>query len=121
MTMIWGTRGRTWGFRFLLDGGYRDPLGPYESAFAGIEDDVMAVQWVGDRVALRFSDPLRRTDAAGRRILHDFVLWGDLAPGVDSVEGGRLRVWPIVADAYSALWDGPLPSPEAVEAALKLP
>ena len=26
MSLIWATRGRTWGFRFLLNGGFADPL-----------------------------------------------------------------------------------------------
>ena len=25
MTLIWATRGRTWGFRFLRDGGFEEP------------------------------------------------------------------------------------------------
>ena len=42
MTLIWATRGRTWGFRFLRDGGLEDPLDTYEEAFAGIELDYLA-------------------------------------------------------------------------------
>ena len=39
VNLIWATRGRTWGFRFLLDGEYASPLATYESAFVGTEYD----------------------------------------------------------------------------------
>ena len=34
MSLIWATRGRTWGFRFLRDGGFPDPLPVYDLAFS---------------------------------------------------------------------------------------
>jgi len=39
MTFIWATRGRSWGFRFLRDGGYQDSLPVYEAALAALGDD----------------------------------------------------------------------------------
>ena len=32
--LIWATRGRSWGFRFLLNAGLPDPLADYERSFA---------------------------------------------------------------------------------------
>ncbi|GAA1034830.1 hypothetical protein GCM10009557_40650 [Virgisporangium ochraceum] len=112
MSLIWATRGRAWGFRFLLDGGYDDPLGEYEATFSGVGDEPEVCRRVGDRVALRFPDPLERRDAAGRVIPHDFVVSGPSAEGLDSVEDGLRRVWqqPGVADRFDRIWDGPPPA-----------
>jgi hypothetical protein len=52
--LIWATRGRSWGFRFLLDGGLADPLGAYEAAFSGLNDDPELWRRSVGRVPLRF-------------------------------------------------------------------
>ncbi|MCW5951065.1 MAG: hypothetical protein KIT69_02240 [Propionibacteriaceae bacterium] len=70
MNLIWATRGRSWGFRFLLDGGFADPLPTYEQAFAGLEDDRAVCRKAGGRLALRFPDPLGRKPAATTGGLH---------------------------------------------------
>lgn len=106
---IWATRGRAWGFRFLSDGGFVDPLPEYEATFSGIADEPEAWNRVGDRVALRFVDPEQRCDAAGRVIPHDFVLIGPWAAGVDSVETGIELIWPLVADDFDRVWEMPAP------------
>ncbi|MEX2375004.1 MAG: hypothetical protein WD942_05375 [Dehalococcoidia bacterium] len=103
--LIWATRGRTWGFRFLLDGGLSDPLLEYERVFADLGDDLSACSRVTGKVALRFPDPLGRRDAAGRVIPHDFVVSGDVASNVQSVGDGLQQVWPLVEDAYARVWD----------------
>ena len=119
MHLVWATRGRDWGFRFLLAGGFTDPLPAYESLFSGLEGEATLYRRVGPRVSLRFPDPLDRRDSAGRPIEHDFVLLPPLADEVGSVEEGVLKVWPLVADAYAGLWDRPEPPSEtAVRAAL---
>ena len=110
VNLIWATRGRSWGFRFLLRDGYPDPLAAYERAFAGIEDEFIACRSVGQQVALRFPDPLGRKDAAGRVIPHDFVVMDDLADEIESIDDGRERVWPLVADLYAQVWSGSPPS-----------
>ncbi len=51
MNLIWATRGRSWGFRFLLDGGYSDPLPVYEKAFAGAEGESTLCRRVDAHVA----------------------------------------------------------------------
>lgn len=107
MSMIWATRGRTWGFRFLRKGGLDDPLPLYEAASAGLDGLPEGVARVGDRVALRFPDPAGRTDRSGRVIPHDFVLMGDLAARVHSVADGVQEVWPLVADEYAQVWERP--------------
>ena len=55
-------------------------------------------------VALRFPDPQGRKDRAGRVIPHEFVVLGELALSIDSVEVGRDKVWPLVEDEFSRVW-----------------
>lgn len=103
---IWATRGRTWGFRFLRDGGYGDPLGEYERAFTQIGDQPEAWGRVSDEVvALRFLDPSRRKDAAGRVIPHEFVLIGPWARDIDSLDRARLLVWDLVAEEFDDAYE----------------
>lgn len=105
MRLIWATRGRNWGFRFLRDGGFADPLPAYDAAFAGIEAGPSAFQRVGTTVAVRLPDPLGRRDAAGRPIPHEFVVFSPLAEQVDTVGDVLELLWPRFADEYEALWD----------------
>ena len=107
--LIWATRGRFWGFRFLLKGGLSDPLPAYERSFAGDDDKPATWRRAAGTVALRFPDPLARRDASGRVIPHEFVVFGDLADEIDSVELGLRRVWPRVAGAYARVWDAERP------------
>lgn len=47
--LIWATRGRSWGFRFMLDGGLSDPLPDCERAFGDVKDAPTAwLQEVGE-------------------------------------------------------------------------
>jgi hypothetical protein len=115
MSLIWATRGRVWGFRFLRSDAPGDPLPVYDAAFAGVEDApevcrrVVGTQAQPDMVALRFPDPVGRRDRAGRVIPHDFVVLGALADEVRSVESGRERIWPLVADTFERIWELPKP------------
>ena len=105
MNLVWATRGRSWGFRFLLDGGSTDPLPVYDHAFAGTEGEPPMCRRVGTQVALRFPDPEGRSDEAGRVIPHDIVVLPPLADDVRSVEDGQRIVWPLLADVFARLWD----------------
>jgi len=107
--VIWATRGRSWGFRFLRRGGLADPLELYEATFSAIGDEPESWCRVAGRVGLRFPDPAGRRDASGRTIPHDFVLLGDWADGLASVNDGRRRIWPQVADEYERVWDAEEP------------
>lgn len=107
--LIWATRGRSWGFRFLLDAGLPDPLETFERAFAGLGDNPTVCGHGVGQVALRFPDPLNRRDSAGRVIPHHFVVLGDMVEGLDSVESGLERIWPLVAGAYAEVWDADEP------------
>lgn len=101
--VIWATRGRSWGFRILLDAGRADPLPDFEDAFKHVPDGegiFCAHQWV----AFRAFDPLGRKDASGRPIPHEFVLQDNWARSVDSVESGLRRVWPLISDLYDQVW-----------------
>lgn len=109
--VIWATRGKTWGFRFLRNGGTVDPLPTYESAFAGVGDEVPVYQRVGRNVVLRFLDPEGRSDGSGRVIPHDFVVLPPVADEVDSLEAGMSVVWTAVAAEFAAVWE--LPNPAA--------
>ena len=103
--LIWATRGRFWGFRFLLKGGLSDPLLVYERSFADLGDEPTICHCAAGKVALRFPDPLGRRDASGRVIPHEFVVFGDSADEIKSVEDGRQHLWPLVAGAYAEVWD----------------
>ncbi|GAA1436073.1 hypothetical protein GCM10009616_34990 [Microlunatus lacustris] len=119
MRLIWATRGRSWGFRFLLDGGYSDPLPTYDRAFAGTEGEVSVCQRSGTYVALRLPDPQGRRDKAGRIISHDIVIWPPLADSVRSAEDGQRLVWPRLASAFDRVWNLPRPpSPADLQEAL---
>lgn len=104
MRLIWATRGRTWGFRFLLTGGFDDPLGVYDELFSGVGSHPEAWRRDAERVALRFSDPLGRQDAAGRVIPHEFVVLGPEADRIDSLQDGLRLIWPLVADEFARVW-----------------
>ena len=104
MRLIWATRGRTWGFRFLMDGGFDDPLVVRDEAFSGCEDAPKAWRRVAETVALRFPDPLDRQDAAGRVIPHEFVVLGPEADRINSVEEGRQLIWPMVTNEFERVW-----------------
>jgi hypothetical protein len=107
--LIWATRGRSWGFRFLFNGGLSDPLPVYERSFADLENEPATYHRAAGKVALRFPDPLGRRDASGRVIPHEFVVIGDLANDIESVEDGLQHVWPLVAEAYARVWDAERP------------
>lgn len=118
MRLIWATRGRSWGFRFLLDGGYADPLPIYERAFAGVQGERTVCRRVGTLVALRFPDPENRHDDSGRRIPHDLVVLPPLGDDVSSVEDAQRLVWPLLEGAFQRVWDQPrAPSRADVESA----
>ncbi|MCD5341454.1 hypothetical protein LR392_04320 [Arthrobacter sp. AK04] len=107
MKLIWATRGRTWGFRFLRDGGFPDPLVEYDKAFSHAEGELEVCRRVGEVVALRFLDPRGRQDRAGRIIQHDFVVYPPVAVTVGSVGDGMRQVWPFVAEQYEEVWNLP--------------
>lgn len=106
MRIIWATRGHSWGFRFLRDGGFEDPLPPYSEAFSGIETEPEVLRRGGGVVAFRFLDPYDRHDRAGRPIAHDVVAFDGLE-GFESPEAGHKTVWPELQSQYAQLWDGP--------------
>lgn len=89
---------------FLLDAGLEDPLSEYERAFAGISDAPTAYASTGDTVAVRFPDPDGRRDSSGRVIPHEFVIRGEVASEVLSVEAGQRKIWPVVQDAFARTW-----------------
>lgn len=113
MSFLWATRGRTWGFRFLRDGGLSDPLPVYDRAFANASDEVSLWQRParsGEPGALRFPDPLGRCDRSGRVIPHEFVVLAPLTGTIDSLDSGVSVLWPQVADEFARVWDVPHPS-----------
>ncbi|MGY1734596.1 hypothetical protein [Geodermatophilus sp. SYSU D00684] len=115
MSLVWATRGRDWGFRFLRNDAAGDALELYDVAFAGVEDTSETCRRVAgngarsEMVALRFLDPVGRRDRAGRVIPHDFIVVGALADEIDSIEAGRQRIWPMVADDFERVWRLPAP------------
>lgn len=119
MTLIWATRGRSWGFRFLLDGGYSDPLPVYELAFVGIQDMTAGVSQTGSGMALRFPDPLARRDDSGRVIPHDIVVPLSLSRDITSVDMGVQMIWPLISDIYDQVWNArTVPDGKSIQSAL---
>jgi hypothetical protein len=117
VSLIWASRGRAWGFRFLRNDASGDPLALYDTAFSGLEDASEACRRVAsteaqpEMVALRFPDPGGRRDRAGRVIPHDFVVFGPSADEVRSVDDGLQRIWPLVADDFERVWELSEPPP----------
>lgn len=103
--LIWATRGVNWGFRFLLGAGLGAPLAAYERAFDGDTDSAKAFHRSTDAIAVRFPDPLQRSDAAGRIIPHEIVAFGPGIDLIDSLETGIRELWPLVSEIYSQIWD----------------
>lgn len=114
MILLWATRGRDWGFRFLIRGDFADPLPEYDRVFAGHNGRPEVYVGIADKVGLRFADPEDRRDRSGRVISHDFVLEGALGDRVTSVKAGIEIVWPRVAARYASVWSSETtPSPFA--------
>lgn len=107
MNIIWATRGRTWGFRFLRTGGLGSPIEVYEDAFVGTEGAPVAFEKRAETVAVRFPDPDGRMDRAGRVIPHEFVILSADADSLRNVEDARAVLWPMVREEYEAIWDQP--------------
>lgn len=105
MTLVWATRGRSWGFRFIRTAGAPDPLPIYEDAFSSVEDEPEVFRRSQTLVALRFRDPDGRKDQSSRLIFHEFVLQGEMAEDLHSIEEGREKIWPLVADEYERIYD----------------
>lgn len=105
MKMIWATRGKHWGFRFLRDGGFPDPLPEYEKAFGEYSSETELWVKSPERIALRFGDPLQRKDSAGRLITHDFVIYGQDSDFFDSFETTQRMVWSDASQEYARVWD----------------
>lgn len=107
--LVWATRGRSWGFRFLLDGGLQDPLTVYERCVADLGDAAAAWDRSANAVAIRLPDPAGRRDASGRLIPHEFVLLGPCVEEINSVEDGLRLIWPLVAEFYASVWEAERP------------
>lgn len=111
MRMIWATRGRSWGFRFLDDGGFPDPLPEYERAFSAVAEAPQICERRVGAVAVRFADPQGRRDAAGRVIPHSFVVFGPDAEQISTIDEAIAQIWPVVAQAYDARYGQRDPAP----------
>ena len=103
-SFIWATRGHTWGFRFLRDGGYPDPLPVYEGAFYGIAEERQVCVQVGETIALRFPDPEGRKDRARRVISHDFVIHPSTSGVLPRLPEARKVAWESVSAEYGSIW-----------------
>ncbi|MDT0209001.1 hypothetical protein [Curtobacterium sp. BRD11] len=105
MNLIWATRGRTWGFRFLRTGGLAKPLEVYEEAFVDSDGAPFVFASRPETLAVRFPDPEQRKDRAGRVIPHEFVV---LAPDhlrFPDGESARAELWHEVEEEYASIWD----------------
>ncbi len=112
MTFIWAARGRTWGFRFLLDAGLDDPRAEYLRRFADVENTMPAYRRDGDVVIARFADPLARRDTAGRVIPHEFIAFTPTSDTISSLDDAVRQLWPKVERSFDLIWDRPEPPKE---------
>lgn len=110
MKLIWATRGRTWGFRFLRTGGLENPLEVYEEAFIGSDGAPRAFTQRAATLAVRFPDPEQRKDRAGRVIPHEFVVLTPDHLRFADYESARAELWHAVEKEYASIWDPPGPS-----------
>jgi hypothetical protein len=114
VNIIWATRGKSWGFRFLRTGGIPNPLAVYERAFVGAEGASMTFERRAETIAVRFTDPDGRTDRAGRVIQHDFVILSGETDDLRNVEDARAILWPMVREDFDDFWERPTaPAPSA--------
>lgn len=107
--IVWATRGRRWGFRFLRDGGETDPLPTYDRFIRELDDSPETWGRFGEVVALRFLDPDGRTDEAGRVIPHEVVVFPPEAAEIASFEDGKRLVWAAIWEEFARVWDLPQP------------
>lgn len=106
-SFVWATRGRDWGFRFLRDGGYEDPLPVYEEAFEGNANLSEFCAHVNGWLVVRFRDPRGRLDRSGRPIAHDFVILRQASGELPAVSEAEQVAWNSVAKDYERIWDLP--------------
>ena len=105
MRLIWLTRGRSWGFRFLRDGGFEDPLPEYERVFGSFTNDYADFRRLSDgTVAWRLPDPESRRDDVGRLIVHDFAIYPPDADAISTQTDALASVWDRIATEYSDLY-----------------
>lgn len=103
--LLWATRGRSWGFRFLLSAGLADPLIEYERAFSGVSEEPTAFVRDGGATIFRITDPDGRRDSSGRVIPHEFIVLGEPASSIESIGSAVDKVWPLVSGVYADVWD----------------
>ncbi|SDS16294.1 hypothetical protein [Agrococcus carbonis] len=111
MITLWATRGRDWGFRFLIRPSHGiDPLALYERAFSDHPRGVV-ISHIDSMASIRLLDPEGRLDRSGRRILHEFVVDGPVVRRIASVDDAERELWPFVARRYESLWAADRESP----------
>jgi hypothetical protein len=107
--IIFNSRGKNLGHRFLMDGG----IG-FEGGFSqmvksgGTESNIDDFTRFGDnleKVRSSFLDPEGRTDRAGRAIMHDLVIPAGLSKDINSVEDVKKKIWPMVSEAYDKFYE----------------
>lgn len=109
MNILWATRGHTWAFSFLRNDFDVEPLLAYDAGFEGFPEDSEGCFGRSNLLALRFFDPEGRSDFSGRSIVHEFVVAGDDIADINTLDEGRRRIWPVVADEYAKIWNSPEP------------
>ena len=107
MRLLWAARGRDWGFCFLRNAGFEDPLPAYEKAFGNTGNSSEEFRRLENGVAVRFPDPEGRKDRSGRVIPHDLVVYGELATEIHSVDEALRLVWPQIAPVFDHVWAEP--------------
>lgn len=106
------TKGKYSGNHFLKSGGLSDPLSEYDRA--GFSENSYTKIRSGEhrrygsnleKVAVSFTDPQGRKDAAGRPIFHEVVLPKHHAADVTDFESAKNKAWSLMQKDYEKHWE----------------
>lgn len=104
--IIHAGRSKHAGFRFLKSGGLSDALHEYEKAGFERERGDFFVRY-GDRaekIAVRFTDPAGRRDAATRPLFHELIIPESMSKDVHGLDDVKTKIWPLVKDSYESFY-----------------
>jgi hypothetical protein len=101
------SRGKHKGLHFLKQGGTPDHFNIWEKALGedahSSSKDIFKKLPDGS-VASRFADPGNRSDFSGRKILHEVMVPKHMAAGIENNDDVKRKIWPLVKDAYDAMY-----------------
>jgi hypothetical protein len=99
--IVFYSRGKNKGLRFMQNGGTPTPLAEFGKGFQGDYDQPMDYfhKYEG-KIAVVLKDPEGRKDHAGRYIPHNLIIPKSMAPGIDNIDDVVEKIWPKLKDIY---------------------